>query len=369
MTTIAITGVSGLLGARLAAALEAGSDVTRIVGLDLVAPRDPGSPRFVFRPADVRDPRIADALAGVDVLVHLAFQDEPDPSEAGMWATNVAGTRTVVEAAERAGVRHVVHVSSSEVYGAHADNDLPLTEDSPLRGTPDCLVAEHRLEAETWLESWIAEPRSTRLTVLRPAPVVGTGVRNLVTRVLEAPRIPTVRGHAPPLQFVHVNDVVSAIEHVVDRGLAGAYNVAAEGWLSFDDSMDIIGRRPVHVPEELAFGTTDRLWKLGLEAYPPGLVHHLMHPCVLSPAALVATGWQPRFSNRTALTETVEEHAPYVAVAGVRMRRATLGRGAAAAVVGTVWGTGLVWRRLRRGHRGAHVVRGHARKGSGSGSG
>ncbi len=368
MTTIAITGVSGLVGRRLVRSLERRPDITRIVGIDRKAPKGLTGTRFAFRQSDIRDPGIAQAFAGADVVIHLAFLVDPMHDQSAMRSVNVDGTRNVIEAAERAGVPHLIYPSSVVAYGAHADNDLPLTEDSPVRGTPDLDYSVHKRDVEQWLADWTAQDRHTDICVLRLALVLGPGVQNFVTRILEAPRFPTVRDHTPPLQFIHLDDVVSAFEHAIDRRLIGTYNASAEGWLSFDEVLDLVGGRTVAIPEELAFSTVERLWKLGVGDYAPGVVQHLMHPCVMSPARLVATGWQPRVTNRAALRETVRDHAGYVALAGVRTRWSTLRRLAAGglAVAGMVAAGVLRRFRRRRAADSAHLVRTNARNGSGS---
>jgi nucleoside-diphosphate-sugar epimerase len=351
-TTIAITGVGGLLGCRLVTALEARDDVERIVGLDVRRPTGVTTSKLAYRLADVRDPAFVDGLRGVDVLVHLAFQMDPIHDEAAMRATNVDGTRNVLEAARAAGVGHVVYPSSVVAYGAHPDNDLPLTEHSPLRGTPDLNYSEHKRDVEAWLWPWLEGVDDLDVTVLRVAPVLGAGTQNFITRLFEAPRIPLVKGHKPPLQFVHLDDVVSAVLHVIDHRLTGAYNVCAEGWLSMDEVTAILGRRTVQLPEEVAFSTAERLWKLGLGEQPPGLVWHLMHPLVMSPAKLVATGWVPQHSNRDALAEAAREARPYVSLLGVRARRRTVRMASLAAAglagLAAVSGGRRVGRALRR---------------------
>lgn len=365
MTSIAITGVAGLLGRRLVRSLERRPDVTRIVGLDRRTPTGLVSSRFVFRQTDVRAPEVGEALRGVDVLVHLAVQRDPIRDESLMHAVNVEGTRNVIEAADAAGVGHVIYPSSVLAYGAAADNDLPLTETSPLRGTPEFSTAAHLRDVEQWLAGWTAEERHTAVCILRPALILGPGVQNAVTRLFEGPRITTVRGHTPPLQFVHLDDVVAAIEHAIDHRLTGPYNLCAEGWLSFDDVLDVVDRRAVSVPEELAYSIVDRLWKLGVGDVPPGVVQHLMHPCVMSPAKLVATGWQPTVTNRAALAETVREHADHVAVAGVRTRWSTVWRVLGAVVVAGLGGVVWALRALRRRRTPAHGVRADAGERSG----
>jgi len=318
MTTIAITGVGGLIGRRLVDALSTRDDVTRLIGIDRAVPEGLTSAKLVVRAADVRDPDLTSTLRTADVLVHLAFRIDPMHDEDAMRSINVDGTRNVLTAAREAGVGHVVYLSSAVAYGAHSDNPVPLTEDSPIRGTPQLSYAEHKRDVEHWLDTWTDEAPSPTVAVLRSAIVLGPGVNNMVSRLLEAPRLTLVKGHKPPLQFVHLDDVVTAIVHAIDHRLVGPYNVSAEGWLSLDEVTAILGRRTVEVPEEVAYSSAERLWKLGIGEQPPGLVRHVMHPFVLDPSRLIATGWQPLASNRDALDAFAAEHRPYLAVAGVR---------------------------------------------------
>lgn len=323
MTTIAITGAGGLIGRRLVAALEHHPGVERVLGLDLVAPTGMTATKLAVRAIDVRSAELVDALAGADVVVHLAFQVDPLRDVAAMRSINLAGTRNVVEAAARAGVPRLVYTSSVVAYGAHPDNDLPLTESSPLRGTPGFPYAEHKLEVERWLWPWLEDHPELTAAVLRPAVVLGPGVDNFLTRLIEAPRFTAVLGHRPPLQFLHLDDLVAAIVHAIDHGLTGAYNVAAEGWLPFDEVTDLVHRRVLELPEEVAYSTAERLWRAGLTEQPPGMLAHLMHPAVMSSAALIATGWHPQHSNRDALVQTVAEHRTHVVLGRVRTRRST----------------------------------------------
>lgn len=349
MVAVAITGVGGLIGRRLVAELDGDPQVDRILGLDIALPEGLTASNLELREADVRDPDLAAKLAGIDVVVHAAFQLDPLKDEATMRDVNVAGTQNVCRAALSAGVGKVIYISSGVAYGAHPDNDVPLTEDSPLRANPDFNYAEHKLEVEQWLSPWAAEHPEVVVTVLRPSIVAGPGVQNFISRQLEMPRYPAVRGHRPPMQFTHVDDVASALAHAVRNDLPGAYNVASEGWLSFDEITAIAGRRPLEIPEEVAFQAAERMWRLGIGEAPPGQVHYIMHPWVLSVDRLVDTGWRPKHSNRDAFAELVDEHRDWIAVGGVRTHRSTLrnllvGLGVGLVALGTL-------RRRRRGAR------------------
>lgn len=324
MATIAITGVAGLVGRALVAALDADGSFERVLGLDLRAPDGVTSSRLSFRQQDVRDPGLADALRGADALVHLALSTGPTRDRDAARSLNVDGTRNVFEAAAAAGVEHVVYLSSVVVYGAHPDNDFPLTEDSPLRGTPDFDYAEDKLAVERWLWPWLEAHSGLDVAVLRSAIIAGPGVQNFLSRLFEQPRLVVVRGHRPPLQVVHLEDVVAAIVHASRERLAGPFNLCAEGWLSFDEVRGIVGRPTLELPEEVAFSVVQQLWRFGLGEQPPGIVSYLMHPWVMSAQRLVDAGWRPRHTNRDALAELVREHRGYVAIAGLRARRQTV---------------------------------------------
>lgn len=348
MTTVAVTGADGLIGRRVVDLLLEDRAVDRVIALDLGVPDGPERAGLDRRQADVTDVGVGAHLVDVDVLVHLAFVLDPSRDEQAMHAVNVGGTRNVLEAAAAAGVDKVVYLSSAVVYGAHPDNPLPLDESRPVRPNTPFNYAEHKGEIERWLASWTGTHPQLKVTVLRPSIVAGPGVSNFISRQLDAPRFTAVRGHKPPLQFAHVDDVASAVQHVVDRDLPGTYNVSSEGWLSFDEVTAISGRSVMEVPEELAFTLADRLWRLGLGEAPAGQVPYLMHPWVVDVQRLMATGWRPRYSNRDALAAMAAEHADELVLGPLRTHRSTVRRVALASGVGAAAALVLAIRRRRR---------------------
>src|SRR5205814_10540096 len=118
-------------------------------------------------------------LEDIDVIVHLASVVDPIPDEALMARVNVEGTRRVLEAAAAVGIRKVVRVSSAAVYGAWADNRVPLTQDAPLRPNPGFSPAVHAAEVERMLAEWRDEHPGSLVTILRTAPVLGPGAERL----------------------------------------------------------------------------------------------------------------------------------------------------------------------------------------------
>jgi len=345
---VAVTGVAGYLGGRLLSLFDDDRRVERVIGIDGSEPAT-GSPKLEFHQMDVRDARLAKTFPGVDTVVHLAFVVDPLRDEARMRDVNVDGTRNVLEAAGATGVRKLVYASSATVYGAHPDNDFPLTESSPLRANPDFSYAWHKLETERLIEAFVEDHPEVVVSVLRPAIAFGANAQNFISRLLEAPRITTVKGYEPPMQFVHEQDVASALHFVVTNELRGVYNVAPDGWLTAEEILERSGKKRVELPEAVAFSLAERLWKIGVTEAPPGELNYLMHPWVVDNAKLKAAGWAPAHTNEDALTETLETHRPWVALGRARVRKDDLAKGAAA-TLGVVGAMALVRRaRKKRG--------------------
>lgn len=342
---VAVTGVAGCLGRRFLELLDDDEAVERVVGIDVAEPAA-GSPKLEFHQIDVRDARMVKTLPGVDTLVHLAFIVDPIRDEDRMREVNIDGTRNVLEAAGATGVRKLVYTSSATAYGALPDNDFPLTESSPLRAGPDFSYAWHKLETERMIEAFQEDHPEVTVTVLRPATAFGPNVQNFMSRMLEAPRITTVKGYEPPMQFVHEEDVASALRFALTNELPGAYNVAPDGWLAAEELLELSGKKRVELPEAVAYSLAERLWRAGVTDGPPGELNYVMHSWVIDNAKLKAAGWRPEYTNQQALADTLEAHKPWVALGRARVRKDDLAKGAAA-TLGVVGAMALV-RRARK---------------------
>jgi UDP-glucose 4-epimerase len=346
VTAIAITGASGLVGQRLLPVLGEHPAVTRLVGLDVRPPR-----RRVrdleFRLVDVARAEVKPLLEGIDVLVHLASVVDPIPDEAMMARVNVDGTRRVLDAAAAVGVRRVVRVSSAAVYGAWANNPVPLTEDAPLRPNPGFSPAVLAAEVERLLAEWHDDHPGVVVTTLRSAPVLGPGAERLPSRLLLGRPPLRVRGAAPPVQAVHVDDLVAAVALVALADHPGTFNVASDGWL---DPAQADALRPESRVPALPAQMLERLltwtWRVGVGDVPPGVVPYLVYPWVIANDRLRALGWAPRHDNEEALVDGLESLGPPTS----RRPLIVLAGGAFAGASITAW---LARRRWTRGARRA----------------
>jgi nucleoside-diphosphate-sugar epimerase len=223
------------------------------------------------------------------------------------------------------------------VYGALPDNPVPLDDDAPLRAVPDGGLLSDWLEIERLARQAPRSHPGLQVTVLRPATVVGPGVDSVLTRHFEAPRLLMVRDSRPRWQFCHVDDLLAALELAAVEQVTGVATVACEGWMEQEDVELVSGLRRIELPASLAFGTAERLHRLGVIPAPASDLQYVVHPWVVSSDRLRAAGWKPTYDNPTALGLLLEQVSGHHAVGARRIgkRDATIGAGAAVAVVGT----------------------------------
>ena len=212
MSLCAVTGASGFIGGRIARRLAtAGRELRCLgrVGSDLSGIEALGIP--VAR-ADVTDaPALERALEGVTEIVHCAAMVSDWGTIAEIEATNVTGTANVLRAAARAGVRRVVHLSTTDVYGHPGGRAV---DESRPPGAFANWYAQTKLRAER--EVLAAAPGTV---VLRPATVYGPGSTEVVGEIARAIRgghmLLIDRGQAVA-GLCYVENLVDAVELALD---------------------------------------------------------------------------------------------------------------------------------------------------------
>jgi UDP-glucose 4-epimerase len=144
--TILVTGASGYIGSHTCVELlEAGF---RVIALDNLSNSSPKSlervteitgKKPVFYRADVRDRASLDEILRehrIDAVIHFAglkAVGESVEKPLAYYENNVAGTVTLLQALQQAGVKRFVFSSSATVYGD--PQTVPITEDAPLSAT------------------------------------------------------------------------------------------------------------------------------------------------------------------------------------------------------------------------------------------
>lgn len=292
MPTVILTGVAGRLGQRVLARLQADPTVEEIIGLDHRPPTIGGS-KLRFHLADLAVDDLKPILEDGDVLVHTDWPIGTPRRAAAAEQDAVDRTRRLLEAAGGAGVSRIIHVSSATVYGAWADNPVPLTEDGTLRPNPGAGFAVAHAEIERTLSEWRAEHPSADVVVLRPTVTLATGSSDWLTLAL-APG-------ARPAQYLALDDLADAVVTALHADGDGVFNVAPDGWVTEEVAADLVGGRRLPLPERLSGRLSAALWQLGLSWAVPAYAPYRRNSWVVANDRLKALGWTPASTNEEAV--------------------------------------------------------------------
>lgn len=303
---VAVTGSSGYIGSRLLQQLEEAS-LEKLVAFDIRPPRNPVHNIAVHR-QDVGQP-IDNLLRRhrVTTLVHLAFIRNQGRNHREVRATRESNLRTlraVLESCSRAGVGHVIYLSSHTVYGAHRDNPVPLTERAPLRPTPEFPASYDKFLSEQVLESFADRHPETKVTVLRACPVLGPSAPGDISRVFLVPRPLGVCGYNPPFQFLYEDDLVRILATIIHRATSGVFNLAGDGVAFYREIKELMPFNLNCLPAIIAYPLTGCGWALGLQRHRrPAELDFMRYPVLLSTAGLAqATGYRLKYTSLEALT-------------------------------------------------------------------
>jgi nucleoside-diphosphate-sugar epimerase len=305
-SVVVVTGAGSPLGRAVVAAVAADPAVARVVAIDPVLHVDGG--RRVEGSAEVRvapfalgDPRLADAVTGATELVHLGTSKGPELDGTGGTDVDVPGFVELLRLLGEVGViEHLVVVSSALVYGSRDDNPVPLTEAAPVRPDPLVPAAVAKAEVERLARAWASE-RGARCAVLRPSLVVGPENGRWFARSPWSGTGVQVSGAESPVQFLHVDDLVSAVEVVRHARVDGVVNVAPDGWLTAEQLRELKGPTPrIRLPRRFALAAARLTSRVRPQQGDPSAVVASAAPWVVANDRLRALGWAPTHSSEEA---------------------------------------------------------------------
>jgi len=298
---VLVTGGAGFIGSNLANYLSADNDVIALDDCSFGTPANLDDD-VTFVEQSVLDD---DLPADVDVLVHLAalssrgmLEDRPRDGA----RVNVEGFVNTVEQVREAGCDTVVYASSSSVY----DNDPPGREDDQL--TAGTGYEASMLSRERYAEHYNDTDDDLAVAGTRFFSVYqGYGgaeehkgeYANTVSQWADK----MARGERPVLwgdgeqtrDYVHVSDVVRAVERIADARLAGVYNVGTGRSVSFNETVALLNE---------ALGTDID------SVYEPVPLSNYNYRQRADPSKLkAATDWEPQVDFEEGIEQVC---APYV---------------------------------------------------------
>jgi nucleoside-diphosphate-sugar epimerase len=291
--------------------------------------------------------RSADLIEGLigdsDILVWLASADADARARRRQSATE--GVAPALDQAERA--RHLVLVSSAMVYGAWANNPVPITEEAVLRPDVEFVYARQLAAVEQLADEWrLASPDRT-VTVLRPAVAMSADSSVGLAAALAAGMGQRVGEDDPPAQFLHLDDLASAVVLAAEERLDGVYNVAPDGWVAGERVRALAGAVPrLKLPDRATEVIGNLRWRFQRGPIPPGLRSYTRWSWLVANDRLKAEGWAPTVTNEQAYVEGTEAKWWTMVSPKRRQEIALSGLGAVLAAVGIT-----VWRGVRRARR------------------
>ena len=208
---VLVTGATGFLGRRLAAALvEHGHQVRALVRNPNADDASVADGVEVWR-GDLRDPEsVIAACEGMEVVQHAGALSSPWGPKSEFYATNVGGTQAVIDGCQRYGVRRLIYVSSPSVVFDGQDQHN-LTEAAPYPATSVSVYSQTKKLGEDLVN---AASGRLKMVILRPKAMFGPGDRALLPRLLATARtgrLPMIGDGRNLVDLTYVDNVVEAM--------------------------------------------------------------------------------------------------------------------------------------------------------------
>ncbi|MCH8003675.1 MAG: NAD-dependent epimerase/dehydratase family protein [Nanoarchaeota archaeon] len=221
-----ITGGSGFIGLPLVKRLlEQGHEV-KVLDLQKL---DVEHENLEFINKSILD-KLSEDVKGSDIVYHFAAilgVDNSDNKPLETMKINLEGSVNVFKSVIEAGVKHVIYVSSSEVYGE--PRELPIKEDS-VKG-PVSTYGVSKLAAEIYAKAYTRE-FGTDIRIVRFFNVYGPRQSNnfvipiFINKALDNKPLEVFGNGSQTRCFTYVEDAVNGILTVVGKGKSGeVYNI------------------------------------------------------------------------------------------------------------------------------------------------
>lgn len=181
-------------------------------------------------------------------ILHLGRIKISELDRGRRFSSNVIGTERLLRLALKYGVEQTIVLSTYHVYGADPHNPSLIDEDFPLKAAGYAQDLVDAVELENLANIYLYKHPELNITVLRPCNISGAGINNSISRMLAQPLAPCVGGFSPLMQFIHVEDMASAVVQALAQNKPGIYNVAPDDWVAYQDALELAGCRRLFLP-------------------------------------------------------------------------------------------------------------------------
>ena len=295
-----ITGGAGFIGSHIAEFFSDYYEVTVIDDLTTGSVNNLDSLPLKFIKGTIQDNSLLKKeFKDASCVVHqAAFVSVPDSirDPRKNHEINITGTLNVLCAARDAGVEKVLFASSAAIYG----NSLELPKREDMIPEPVSPYAASKMAGEYYCRVF-TEQYGLKTLCLRyfnvygprqnPSSDYAAVIPLFITRMLSHKPLVIYGDGTQTRDFIFVRDVVSGIEAGLNNNVSGAFNIATETRTSINDLVELL-RDVLDVDPSISYAPPR-----------PGDVHDSFADISLARHAL---GFQPRYSMREGLKETIE---------------------------------------------------------------
>lgn len=305
---VLVTGGAGFLGINLIRdLLKRGYDIVSydIAEFDYADTKD----KVTIITDDIRNKKGLDkAMKGIDLVVHCAAA-LPLYKKEDIYSIDIDGTRNVLAAAQKHGIKRVVHISSTAVYGIKTKN--PTSEDDPLVGIGPYGIA--KIESEKVGKEF--RKKGMVVPILRPKSFIGPerlGVFALLYDwAKEGLNFPMIGSGKNEYQLLDVADLCDAIYLTMTLPASKAndtFNVGAKEFGIMKDDYQVVLDKAGHGKRIIPFPALPMVLALRvLEFLHLSPIYKWVYETAYRDSVVTITkaekqlGFKPKFSNKEAL--------------------------------------------------------------------
>ncbi|MHB8484002.1 MAG: NAD-dependent epimerase/dehydratase family protein [Nitrospiria bacterium] len=312
MSRVLITGGTGFLGCHLARLFLKEKHSVTLLDIAPLDARDlMGKVKVIA--CDVRDKKkTANALRGQDYVVHAAAALPIQRTKEKIFSVNVDGSKNVLDGALKAGVKQLVFISTTAMYGV--PKHLPETEESPI--DPIGFYGQSKAAAEKLCQEY--EKKGLHINIIRPKTFLGPERLGVFTLWFEAiytnHRVFILGPGNNKYQLLAVTDVADAIAKALFTKIHGEiFNIGAKKFGTWREDLGVVITKEKStskitgiptVPAQLILGILE---KLNLSPIAAWHYKTMPVPSYVSIAkAEKQLHWHPKKSNQELFQESYE---------------------------------------------------------------
>ena len=300
---VLITGASGFLGGYITEMLVSGGHSVRALVRNTSRTDRLEKLGVEILSGDLKDAdSLKLAVAGVEAVINAAASVDAPAQE--FEAATIQGTRALLEAAELAGARRFVHISSVGIYAIRPRRGTAqISEDSPLEDDPRFLsvYVKSKLESERAAVEF-GRRSKMQVIVLRSGILYGPGGKWTLPRMgypLGKNRYVVMGRGRNPLPVCYVENCAKAAVLAAEKAdlAEGIFNIVDDEPFT---AMEFLQRLRKEARPRLKIARFPHTLAYGMATIGEALGKRLKLPCPIRTTYLTICRWRVKYSNERA---------------------------------------------------------------------